>query len=1057
MRAAWALLLLAIAAPSQVRVWEAKLALPAYEEGLPDPNPPFDEFSTTKFNYPYTLRETLGELRTPHNWRAIYLENEYLKCSVLPDVGGHLYTCTDKISGQPMFYANPSIKKALIGYRGAWAAFGIEFNFPVSHNWVSMSPVDFAYATHPDGSASVSVGNIDRAYGMEWIVELILRPGSTVLEQRVTLNNRSDFRHRFYWWSNAGVQAWDDSRIQYPMRFAAAHGFAEIQPWPVDADGVDLSVIRNQTKGPVSLFVHGSREPFMGIWHPKTRTGVAHYANYAELPAKKIWSWGVDSDGLDWRKALSDNESAYVEIQGGLFRNQETYAFLEPRETIHFSEYWMPVRELGGIVRASLTGVLNFSRDGNRLTASFNANRRITGASVRILAGDQPMFSAKIDLSPEKTWTQQVTLQDVSRKYTFELRDAAGTLLLRQTEGEYDFTPESEIQLGVQRPLRIPADEFQSLGRDQELNGKLLLALESYREGLRQSPDRFELVKSAGRLSAALLRYDEAVALLEPIARRDTTDGEIAYHLGVAYDGLGNHAEARIAFERAALLPAWHAAASLRLGELRARDRDLAGAGQDLENALRAAPADLRTAEELVAIRHALGKASPLAREWLNRFPTSYFLREELGEPDLAHLSADPERVLNIATEYIRLGLYEKAMQVLSRAYPAVPADQSEPGSRPPGDHPLVLYFRGYVAGKMGQPDAMHYAAASRSNTAFVFPSGAGTLDVLHAAILSNPGDATAHFLLGTHLFSRGLVDAGLAEWQKARSLNPKIPVMHASIGLALLRVKKDVPRALQAFQEGIAADPMNTALYTGIDQALSLLGRRAGERVAALERYPNQAQMPSALVFELALNRAEAEDFDSAGATFRNRFFAREEGGTNVRQVWVEVRLQQARSLARGGKCDAALALANQLDEPVVDLDFTTDGLQASVASARTGYLIGQMQLGCGQKEKAFENFRDAAKAGGASNAVWAQAAAKQLSGFDEAAWRKRLETALITATANSETSAFTGWWIYNVALLEQALGKKEDAARHFEEAILLPDRLLAHHLSRLAQATPE
>ena len=43
-----------------------------------------------------------------------------------------------------MFYANPSIKKALIGYRGAWAAFGIEFNFPVSHNWMSMSPVDFA-------------------------------------------------------------------------------------------------------------------------------------------------------------------------------------------------------------------------------------------------------------------------------------------------------------------------------------------------------------------------------------------------------------------------------------------------------------------------------------------------------------------------------------------------------------------------------------------------------------------------------------------------------------------------------------------------------------------------------------------------------------------------------------------------------------------------------------------------------------------------------------------------------------------------------------------------
>jgi len=202
-------------------------------------------------------------------------ENEYLKCSVLPDLGGHIYTCADKISGQPMFYANPSIKKARIGYRGAWAAFGVEFNFPVSHNWVSMSPVDFAYAGHEDGSASITVGNIDRVYGMEWSVELTLRPGSTVLEQRVTLSNRSDVRHRFYWWNNAAVQVWDDSQIQYPMRFAAAHGFAEVQRWPIDSKGKDLSVISNQT----TVQYHcSSWKPgkFHGRLASPNNTGTAH-------------------------------------------------------------------------------------------------------------------------------------------------------------------------------------------------------------------------------------------------------------------------------------------------------------------------------------------------------------------------------------------------------------------------------------------------------------------------------------------------------------------------------------------------------------------------------------------------------------------------------------------------------------------------------------------------------------------------------------------------------------------------------------------------------------
>src|SRR6266571_3372218 len=415
-------------ATAQVRVWQGTLILPTYEEAAPDPNPPFDQYANDRFNYPYTLRTNLTNQRTDHAWRALFLENEYLKCSVLPDLGGHLYTCTDKISGQPMFYANPSIKKAAISYRGAWAAFGIEFNFPVSHNWVSLSPVDFAFGQKDDGSAFVQVGNIDRVYGMQWSVELVLQPHSTVLEERVTLNKRSDVRHRFYWWNNAGVQVWDDSRIQYPMRFTASHGFRDVEPWPIEKDGADLSIVNNQTSGPVSLFVHGSREPFMGVWNPHTNAGVVHYAEYAQLPAKKIWSWGTDPDGLDWRTALSDNDSAYVEVQAGLFRNQETYAFLEPRQTISFSEYWMPVRDIGGIARANLAGVVNLSRTESALVTGLNVNQSIHDATLLISSADKRVFETKTNLTPERTWSHEIPNSDPHRKYTFELRYAHGVV-----------------------------------------------------------------------------------------------------------------------------------------------------------------------------------------------------------------------------------------------------------------------------------------------------------------------------------------------------------------------------------------------------------------------------------------------------------------------------------------------------------------------------------------------------------------------------------------------------------------------------------------------------
>ena len=221
-------------APAPVRAWEGSLALATTVEGPADPNPPFDLFAGERFNYPYALRNALtGSTRVEH-YRALFLENEYLKVTVLPELGGHLYSCLDKISGREMFYANKTIKKALIGYRGAWAAFGIEFNFPVSHNWMSMSPVSSAIVSNADGSASIWVGDVNAVFGSSWRVELRLRPGRAVLEQHTILANQSDARHRYYWWTNAAVQVEDDSRLIYPTHLMATHGFLAIVPWPID-------------------------------------------------------------------------------------------------------------------------------------------------------------------------------------------------------------------------------------------------------------------------------------------------------------------------------------------------------------------------------------------------------------------------------------------------------------------------------------------------------------------------------------------------------------------------------------------------------------------------------------------------------------------------------------------------------------------------------------------------------------------------------------------------------------------------------------------------------
>ena len=757
-------------AAAQVKVWQGSVTLPTYEEGEPDPNPPFDAYSTTKFSYPYALRTNLTGKKDEHVWRAVFLENEYLKCSVLPDIGGHLYTCIDKISGQPMFYANPSIKKAQIGYRGAWAAFGVEFNFPVSHNWISMSPVDFAYGSRPDGSASVSVGNVDRVYGMQWGVELVLRPGSTLLEEKVTLYNRSDVRHRYYWWNNAAIQVWDDSHVEYPMRFVASHGFTDVYHWPIAPDGKDLSIIKNHTNGPVSFFVHGSHEPFMGIWNPKTETGTVHYAEYSELPAKKIWSWGTNAEGLAWRKALSDNDSAYVEVQAGLFRNQETYAFLGPGETIRFSEYWMPVRGTGGISRANKVGAISLQSHGSEVSAALNVNERIDGAEVRLLQNGETLWREITDLAPEKMWSHSAAVKDQTAKVSFELRDREGKMLLQHTDGKYDWDAESTIQTGAQQMYRTPdagsrsVDDWLKLGTDEELNGKTVLALETYAEGLAKYPESLTLQMAAGRLAASLQHFAEAERLLTAVQKRDTPNAEIGYYLGIAEDGLGHVREAQTAYEVAFRQAEFHAPAAARISELLARQGDLKGAQTFLRAAVESGPFDIRLQEQLAAITRARGdvtEAERLTRLGLGAVPMSDFLKEEAGAPDLPHLAADPYRVLRVATEYMELGQYQKALMVLDRTYPQVAADQSEPGSVLPQKHPLVLYYGAYCKAKLGVDAVQNWQAAEGLSPSLVFPSSSMDRTVLEAALAANSKDSVAHYLLGTLLFSKGLYEPG--------------------------------------------------------------------------------------------------------------------------------------------------------------------------------------------------------------------------------------------------------------------------------------------------------
>src|SRR5262249_45900297 len=159
-------------------------------------------------------------------------------------------------------------------------------------------------------------------------------------------------------------------------------------------------------------------------------------------------------------------------------------------------------------------------------------------------------------------------------------------------------------------------------------------------------------------------------------------------------------------------------------------------------------------------------------------------------------------------------------------------------------------------------------------------------------------------------------------------------------------------------FNEGIKNDPRNEAVYFGADQALSILKKPSSERVHALEQYPEPAKMPTEMVFELALNLAEAGDFERATGLFRNRFFALVGGGTNLREVWIEVQLLRVMDAATHGQCDQAATVAKNMGSPVEGLAFTSDGMEPFLNSSRRNYLLGEMYKQCKLPEPSREHF---------------------------------------------------------------------------------------------------
>ena len=173
------------AAAVPVKVWEENVVLPTYLAGSPEPNPMFyfgRAYQGAEGRvYPYPLQDKLTGMKQDKTYRLVYLENEYIKVGVMPEIGGRIFSAVDKTNGYDLFYRQHVIKPALIGMLGAWISGGVEWNIPHHHRPSSFMPVQHRIEESPDGAKTVWVGELELRHRMRWAVGLTLRPGRSYL------------------------------------------------------------------------------------------------------------------------------------------------------------------------------------------------------------------------------------------------------------------------------------------------------------------------------------------------------------------------------------------------------------------------------------------------------------------------------------------------------------------------------------------------------------------------------------------------------------------------------------------------------------------------------------------------------------------------------------------------------------------------------------------------------------------------------------------------------------------------------------------------------------
>ena len=919
-----------------VKAWTEDVVIPTYECGKFEKNPIFLEKRVYQGSsgvvYPYPVIESIANEPTPHEWKVVFLENEYIKVMVMPELGGRIQMAYDKIKQRHFVYYNHVIKPALVGLTGPWISGGIEFNWPQHHRPSTYLPVDCDIVENEDGSVTVWVNEMERMFHQKGMAGFTLRPGCAYLEIQGRVSNRTSLPQTFLWWANPAVEVNDDYQSVFPPDVNAVfdHGKRAVSSFPIATGtyykmdysaGVDISNYKN-IKVPTSYMAVNSKYNFEGGYENDTKGGMLHVASHHFSPGKKQWTWGNGDFGRAWDRNLTDNATEtdgipegsirtgfrpYIELMAGVYtENQPDFTWLMPYEEKQFTQYFMPYREIGIVKQASKDFVLNIEETENGVCLKVLATSKQSARVWLRNKKGETYFDQMVTLSPEKVFVQTVACPAVRLQ---DLLFSVGKLSWQAESDEIRPIPDAaEAALSPQDTKTNDQLYLTGLHLEQYRHATWS-ALDYYEEALRRDPNDVRCLNQTGLWYLRRGRFDKAESYLRKAVKiwqkrnPNPYDGEAIFNLALALKYQGRWDEAYDFFWKSTWNKAWADAGYFEAARISVAQGRYDDALDELNRSLIFNACNHQARALMAVVLRKLGRKTE-ALTWIEESLLvdhfNYGCRYEkyllTGEDTLTMLMRkSAENYEELALEYEQAGLDEDAKAIWKIA-------ESEGAVTP-----MSYYYMG------------DYKRAETASSYICFPNRLEAVVALEKAKKQNPAGAKAPYYLGCLYYDKRQYDLAIENWELSAKLNPRFPTVWRNLALVRFNKQNKPEEAVAYMEKAFHLDETDARVLMELDQLYKRMQKPHQERLDFLQKYPQMIAQRDDLVLEEITLLNQLGRYEEAMHLLDARQFHPWEGGEGkVSGQYQLCRLELAKqALARGENEKAKLLLEECLVFP--------------------------------------------------------------------------------------------------------------------------------------------